>query len=548
MVSFCIFINRQQFNYEFLKLMFIVSCEIQGEDGEQGYDTLSTSKNKGKGGFRATSFIYALTGLENMGLVANMVSLVLYFSYKMYFDLSTSANTLTNLMGSTYLLSVVGGFISDNYINRFNCCLIFGTLEVLALSMMTIQAHSDSLLPKPCGKSSCVENGVAVYFYASLSLLALGVGGVRGALPALGADQFDAKDPKEAKGLASYFNWLLLSSVVGGSVGVTIVVWVATNKNNHNWWKGFLITAVGTFAGYVFLVVGKPFYRLQVIRDSPLTRIVQVIVVAIKNGGLSHPESPSELYEINEKDSDSTAAKIAHTEQFRWLDKAAILPPNTEPSPWKVCTVTQVEEVKVLTRMMPIIASTIILNTCMAQLQTFSVQQGYRMNPRLGSFQVPAASIPVIPLLFMIVLIPIYDRLFVPFVRKFTKHPSGVTQLQRVGVGLVLSALSMAIAGIVEVKRKKQSLKSPLSPISLFWLAFQYGIFGIADMFTLVGLLEFYYKEAPVGMKSLSTSFVWISQSFGYFLSSVFVDAINSVTKRVAPERWSAARTGLGPK
>lgn len=221
----------------------------------------------------------------------------------------------------------------------------------------------------------------------------------------------------------------------------------------------------------------------------------------------------------------------------RWLDKAAILKQNTEASPWKVCTVTQVEEVKVLTRMIPIIGSTIILNTCMAQLQTFSVQQGYRMDPHLGSFQVPAASIPVIPLLFMIILIPIYDRFFVPFIRKFTHHPSGITQLQRVGVGLVLSSLSMAVAALVEVKRRDQSLKNPMKPISLFWLAFQYAIFGIADMFTLVGLLEFYYKEAPAGMRSLSTSFTWISQAFGYFLSSVFVDAINSVSRRVAPSR-----------
>ncbi|KAK4424482.1 protein NRT1/ PTR FAMILY 4.6 [Sesamum alatum] len=508
-----------------------------GGDAETGYDALSPSRIKGKGGLRATSFIYGLVALENMGFVANMVSLVLYFSYKMYFDLSNAANTLTNLMGSTFLLTIVGGFISDTFINRFQTCVIFGTFEVLALSMMTIQAHNASLLPKPCGKPSCVEGGVAVYFYTSLCLLALGVGGVKGSLPALGADQFDPNDAKEAKGLASYFNWLLLSTVIGSSVGVTVVVWVATNKNNHNWWKGFLITAVGASLGYVLLLLGKPFYRLKVPRDSPLIRIAQVIAVAVRNRGLSLPESPSELYEINEKDSESTAARIAHTDQFRCLDKAAILAPNTEPSPWKVCTVTQVEEVKVLARMLPIIASTIIMNTCMAQLQTFSVQQGYRMDPRLGSFRVPSASIPIIPLLFMIILIPIYDRLFVPFVRKFTKHPSGVTQLQRVGVGLVLSAVSMSIAALVEVKRRNQSLKNPLRPISLFWLAFQYGIFGIADMFTLVGLLEFFYKEAPEGMKSLSTSFTWISLSFGYFLSSVFVDSINSVTKRIAPSR-----------
>ncbi|XP_075477079.1 protein NRT1/ PTR FAMILY 4.5-like [Primulina tabacum] len=511
---------------------------MQGENMETGYDILSPSKvNNGKGGFRAASFVFVLAALDNMGFVANLVSLVLYFSYKMHFDLSNAANALTNLMGSAFLLSIIGGLISDTYINRFKTCLIFGSLECIALSMMTIQAHGDNLLPKPCGKSSCIRGGIAVYFYTSLCILALGIGGVKGSLPALGADQFDAKNPKEAKGLASYFNWLLLSSVVGSSIGVTVIVWFATNKNNQNWWKGFLTCAIGSSVGFIFLAVGKPFYRLQVPRESPLVRIIQVVVVAIKNRGLSLPVGTSELYEMNDKDSDPTAQKIVHTNQFRWLDKAAILHRNAEPSPWKVCTITQVEEVKILTRMLPIIASTILLNTCMAQLQTFSVQQGYRMDPHLGSFQVPAASIPIIPLLFMIILIPIYDRIFVPFIRNFTKHPSGITQLQRIGVGLVLSALSMAIAAVIEVKRRNQSLKNPLKPISLFWLAFQYGIFGIADMFTLVGSLEFFYKEAPAGMRSLSTSFTYISQSFGYFLSSVFVSAINSVTKRISPSK-----------
>lgn len=218
----------------------------------------------------------------------------------------------------------------------------------------------------------------------------------------------------------------------------------------------------------------------------------------------------------------------------RCLDKAAVVPKSVELTEWRVCTVTKVEEVKIVTRMLPIIGSTIIMNTCLAQLQTFSVQQGYRMNRHFGSFEVPASSVPVIPLIFMCILIPIYDLLFVPFARKITNHPSGITQLQRVGVGLVLSIISMVIAALVEIKRKNQN---PLQPIHVFWLSFQYAIFGIADMFTLVGMLEFFYKEAPLGMRSLSTSFTWISLSFGYFLSSAFVGIINSVTRRVSSSK-----------
>lgn len=220
--------------------------------------------------------------------------------------------------------------------------------------------------------------------------------------------------------------------------------------------------------------------------------------------------------------------------KHRFLDKAAVLPEGTDPQKWKwkVCTVTQVEEVKILARMMPILLSTILMNTCLAQLQTFSVQQGTLMDTNIGSFQVPAASIPVIPLVFMSLLIPVYEFGFVPLIRRVTGHPNGITHLQRVGVGLVLSAISMGIAGLVEVKRKHELLHHGRK-ISLFWLSFHYAIFGIADMFTLVGLMEFFYSEAPAGMRSLSTSFSWLSLSVGYFLSSAFVSLINEVSRHL---------------
>ncbi|XP_021898923.1 protein NRT1/ PTR FAMILY 4.5-like [Carica papaya] len=486
-----------------------------------------------KGGFRASMFIFVLVALENMGFIANMVSMYLYFYNVMHFSVSGAANTLTNFLGTTFLLTVVGGFISDTYLNRFTTCLLFGALEVLALVMVTIQAHSDHLHPSSCGKTSCVKGGIAVMLHASLGLLALGAGGVKGSLPPLGADQFDQKNPKEEKALASFFNFLLLSTTLGAVVGVTGIVWVSTKKA---WYLGFTISTVAAFVGFIVLAIGKNFYRLLPPIESPLIRIAQVIVVAIKNRKLTLPDNADELYEIIDE-KEQKGERISHTNQFRWLDKAAILHKNKESTKWVVCSVTQVEEVKIITRMLPILGSTIIMNTCLAQLQTFSMQQGSTMESHLGSLEVPTPSIPVIPLVFMSILVPIYEYGFVPFARKITNHPSGITQLQRVGIGLVLSIISMGVSGIIEVKRRNQSIKNRLQPISLFWLSFQYAIFGIADMFTLVGLLEFFYKEAPTCMKSLSTSFTWLSLSFGYFLSSVFVEIINSVTRRITPNR-----------
>ncbi|KAL5717190.1 hypothetical protein ACHQM5_010245 [Ranunculus cassubicifolius] len=491
-----------------------------------GYKTLQQC-DKRKGGFRAAMFIYIMVALENMGFVANMVSMVLYFLLVMHFDLAGAANTLTNLMGSIYLLSVVGGFISDTYLTRFNTVLIFGTIEVLALGMFTIQSHLHSLQPVACANSPCLKGGNAVMFYSSLCLLALGAGAMRGAIPALGGDQFDQKDEKGKKSLSSFFNWLLLSTTFGSVIGTTVLVWISMNRG---WDLGFLIITISTFLGFIALAVGRPYFHIETPGDSPIIRVIQVIVVAFRNRSLLLPTNSDELYDISEE-ATLEEERIPHTNQFRLLDKAAILGQGSTMGPWRICTVTQVEEVKILARLLPILASTILVNTCLAQLQTFSVTQGNQMDLHLGSFKVPAASIPVIPLLFMAFLLPFYELIFVPFARKITKHPAGITQLQRVGVGLFLSIVSMGIAGLVEVKRKNQAIKDPTRPISLFWLSFQYGVFGVADMFTLIGLLEFYYKEASSGMRSLSTSFTYLSLSIGYFLSTIFVDIINSITR-----------------
>ena len=191
------------------------------------------------------------------------------------------------------------------------------------------------------------------------------------------------------------------------------------------------------------------------------------------------------------------------------------------------------------------------MTLCLAQLQTFSIQQGYTMDTSFTKhFHIPPASLPIIPVMFLIIIVPIYDRVFVPLLRKITGVPTGVTHLQRIGVGLVLSCISMAVASIMEVKRKQVARDNnmldaipviqPL-PISTFWLSFQYFIFGIADMFTYVGLLQFFYSESPKGLQSTSTCFLWTSMALGYFLSTILVKCVNGATKHHTKSRgWLA--------
>ncbi|XLR03638.1 hypothetical protein S83_069836 [Arachis hypogaea] len=150
-----------------------------------------------------------------------------------------------------------------------------------------------------------------------------------------------------------------------------------------------------------------------------------------------------------------------------------------------------------------------MLNCCLAQLSTFSIQQSSTMDTNLGSFKVPPASLPVFPGLFIMVLAPMYDYAILPFARKITRTKTGITHLQRIGTGLVLSIVAMAVAALVETKRKKTALIHGLTdsteplPITFLWVALQYLFLGSADLFTLAGMMEFFFTEVPWSMRRM---------------------------------------------
>lgn len=235
------------------------------------------------------------------------------------------------------------------------------------------------------------------------------------------------------------------------------------------------------------------------------------------------------MEEQQSKDNESESPTLSKS--LEWLNRAVENKPAYKSLE---CSIQEVEDVKIILQIVPIFACTILLNCCLAQLSTFSVQQAATMNTMLGSFKVPPASLPFFPIIFMMTMAPLYDHIIIPFARKWTKSETGVSHLQRVGIGLCFSILAMLVASLVEIKRKKvvkaHGLANGPLPISFLWIAFQYLFLGSADLFVLAGLMEFSFTEAPVDMRSLATSFSWASLALGYYLSGVIVSLVNSLT------------------
>jgi peptide/histidine transporter 3/4 len=134
----------------------------------------------------------------------------------------------------------------------------------------------------------------------------------------------------------------------------------------------------------------------------------------------------------------------------------ALLAPDGSKEDGKVCSIREVEEAKAVLSLIPIWVTSLVYAIVFAQPLTFFTKQGATMDRTIvPGFEVPAATLQSFITLAIVLFIPIYDRIFVPIARAFSKKPSGITMLQRIGTGMLLSAISMAIAALVEMMRLK---------------------------------------------------------------------------------------------
>lgn len=234
------------------------------------------------------------------------------------------------------------------------------------------------------------------------------------------------------------------------------------------------------------------------------------------------------------------------------MDKAAIVAEgdfeknasNSSRNPWKLCTVTRVEEVKMMVRLLPIWATTILFWTTYAQMITFSVEQAATMHRSVGGFQIPAGSLTVFFVAAILLTCAFYDCLIIPLWKKWKGTP-GFTAFQRIGLGLALSALGMAAAALGEVKRLSVAAKNDIPtteplPISVFILIPQFFLVGSGEAFIYTGQLDFFITRSPKGMKTMSTGLFLTTLSLGFFMSSFLVSVVKKVTGNNGGDGWLA--------
>ncbi|KAL3677037.1 hypothetical protein R1sor_026985 [Riccia sorocarpa] len=510
------------------------------------------------GGWVGAKYIIVNQFLLNMSFFGLCKNLVMYLTKVMHQGNADASNVITNWLGVMFIMPFLGAFLADSICGRYWTTFVFTLLFGIGVLLISIAAYVPSLRPPQCPSMNVnCESATSTqntFLMIGLYIAAIANGALIPPITVLGADQFDDGDPVEKKARSSYFNWIYQAFTIGA---MGAAVGIVPIQEDVSWGLGMVISAALVFLGLFYFIWPSKLYRFHKLEGNAVTRIAQVVVAASRKLFLK-VTTLDKLYEESDLESDKRR-KINHTDDYRILDKASLRTLEDEKymqvmgkvNEWNLCTVTQVEEVKSLLRLLPIFLTTITYATVFVQLTTIFVVQGAGMDNKLfGNFRIPSATMSVVEQFSIIVGIVIYDQWLIPLLRIYTGHPKGFNDLKRIGVGLFLSIISMLVAALVETRRLQTVHESNMVQthlddnsttrvaMSILWLIPQYFLVGLSEIFVLIGLLELFYDQCPEALRSVSNAITLFTSAAGSYMSTILVTLVNKITRDHPDGEW----------
>jgi POT family proton-dependent oligopeptide transporter len=355
------------------------------------------------------------------------------------------ANEVTHLFVTLfYFMPLVGGILADWYLGKYRVILWISIVYCLG-NLFT---------------SSFTTN--LGLFSTGLMLIAVGAGGIKSCVSANVGDQFDKSNQDL---LSKVYGWFYFSINAGSMISTVLIPWVYQAYGPR---LAFGIPGVLMALATIIFFSGRKMY----VRVPP-SGVNRNNFVFISFYALTH---------IGKKSKGQS-----------WLDVA-----KGPYDPEKV------EGIKAVYRVMAVFFFALPFWIVWDQNLSEWVLQAAKMNRTIGvgawSFTMLAGQVQTFNPVFLLIFIPMFNYWVYPF---FDKMGLKTTPLRRLGVGLVLTALSFVIIAFAQ-----GMIDKGLTP-SIWWQVFAYVVLSAAEVLVSITGLEYAYTHSPKSMKSTMTA-IWL--------------------------------------
>jgi POT family proton-dependent oligopeptide transporter len=359
-----------------------------------------------------------------------------------------------------YFFPLLGGYLADRYLGKYRTILYLSIVYTIGQFCLVL------------------FSGDKFGFFAGLSLIALGSGGIKPCVAAFVGDQFDESNKEKARSVFGLFYWIINFGSFFASISIPQVL----RWGGPQW--AFGIPGALMAASTVVLWYGRRHYICVPPVGPSKSSFLRVVGDAFRFRGHESKRS-GEAHFLD-------AALVRHDVQA-------------------------VEAAKAVWRLVPIFALVSIFWAIFDQKASTMVIQGRSMVRDFAGMQIAESQMQALNPLLVMALIPLLNVVIYPWLER-----QGIVlkALTRMGAGIALAGVAFAtVAGF-------QLALDDGMQIHIFWQALPYFILTSAEILVSTTGLEFAYSQAPLAMKGVIMSLWNLTVTAGNFLV-VLITSIN---------------------
>ncbi|MDO3628154.1 POT family MFS transporter [Mucilaginibacter sp. BT774] len=376
-------------------------------------------------------------------------------------SLSTVADARANSLNHyfvmlAYALPFVGGLVADWFTGKYKLILYISIVYCLGHLLLSIfDTNLDG-------------------FTFGVIVVAIGAGGIKSCVSANVGDQFDATNQDL---LSKVYGWFYFAINSGSMFSTILIPW--TYKNFGPKWA-FGVPGILMALATVIFFSGRNKYVKVPPAGVNRNNLVFITFYALTHWGQKKPGQSV-------------------------LDVA-----KGEYDPEKV------EGIKAVYRVMAVfffaLAFWAVWDQCLSEWVLYADKMNRTINLGFTSFTVLAGQVSTVNTVFLLLFIPLFNYWIYP---ALDKRGLKTTPLRRLGFGLVLTALSFVVIGLIHT-----NLDAGGSP-SIWWQVLAYVLLSAAEVLVSITGLEYAYTHSPKSMKSTMTGIWFLVVSAGNLITAL---------------------------